>query len=64
MEKCLAHHVGSQVERAYARSEYREKCSRLMGQWGAFVSGSTSTSNGWGFEGKAQAMGQALLSQV
>ena len=70
MEKCLAHHVGSQVERAYARSDYREKCSKLMGQWSAFVNGDTTGDlfqgrGGWQLAGrKAQAMGQALLSQA
>ena len=39
MELSLAHHVGSDVERAYARSDLLEKRRVLMEQWTAFVSG-------------------------
>ena len=37
MELCLAHHVGTAVERAYARSDLLAKRRRLMDQWGRFV---------------------------
>ena len=40
MELCLAHAVGSAVERAYARGDLFAKRARLMDQWGAFVCGS------------------------
>ena len=39
MELCLAHAVGSAVERAYARSDLIAKRRRLMEQWGQFVVG-------------------------
>ena len=39
MELCLAHHVGSAVERAYARSDLLEKRRRLMNQWASFLTG-------------------------
>ena len=39
MELSLAHAVGSQVERAYARSDLLAKRRRLMDQWAAFVTG-------------------------
>ncbi len=39
MELCLAHAVGSSVERAYARSDLYAKRVRLMESWGRFVSG-------------------------
>ena len=42
MELCLAHHVGSAVERAYARLDLLAKRRRLMDQWGAFVTGGAS----------------------
>lgn len=38
-EKSLAHTVGSDVERAYARSDLLEKRRELMQQWSDFVSG-------------------------
>jgi integrase len=37
-EMCLSHRVGSDVERAYARSDLLEKRRALMEQWSAFVS--------------------------
>ena len=37
MELCLAHHVGTAVERAYARSDLLAKRRRLMDRWGRFV---------------------------
>ena len=37
MELCLAHAVGSAVERSYARSDLRDKRRRLLDQWGAYV---------------------------
>ena len=33
MEMCLAHSVGSAVERAYARSDLLEKRRLLMDEW-------------------------------
>lgn len=36
-ELCLAHKVGSDVERAYARSDRLEKRRELMAQWAEFV---------------------------
>ena len=39
MEMCLAHQVGSAVERAYARSDLLAKRRRLMDQWCKFVRG-------------------------
>ncbi len=39
MELCLAHAVGSSVERSYARSDLYQKRARLLAQWGAFVRG-------------------------
>ena len=36
-EMALAHRVGSDVERSYARSDLFEKRRRLMDQWGRFV---------------------------
>ena len=42
MELCLAHHVGTAVERAYARSDLLAKRRRLMGRWGAFVTGGSA----------------------
>ena len=39
MELCLAHAVGSSVERSYARSDLLEKRRRLMDSWAAFVTG-------------------------
>jgi integrase len=38
-EKSLAHTVGSDVERAYARSDLLEKRRELMQEWSDFVSG-------------------------
>ncbi|MBM1585387.1 tyrosine-type recombinase/integrase [Sulfitobacter mediterraneus] len=40
-EKSLAHSVGSDVERAYARSDLLEKRRGLMARWSDFVSGSS-----------------------
>ena len=42
MELCLAHHVGTAVERAYARSDLLAKRRRLIDLWGAFVAGGTA----------------------
>ena len=39
-ETALAHHVGSAVERSYARSDLFEKRRRLMDQWAAFLTDS------------------------
>lgn len=41
-EMSLAHKVGSDVERAYARSDLLEKRRALMAQWSGFVSGVAS----------------------
>ena len=38
-EMALAHRVGSDVERSYARSDLFEKRRGLMDQWAAFVTG-------------------------
>ena len=38
-EKALAHHVGSAVERSYARSDLFEKRRDLMAAWAQFVTG-------------------------
>ncbi len=43
-ELSLAHAVGSQVERAYARSDLLAKRRELMRQWGDFVAGADATS--------------------
>ncbi|WP_286134800.1 tyrosine-type recombinase/integrase [Neptunicoccus cionae] len=40
-EMSLAHKVGSDVERAYARSDLLEKRRALMERWSNFVSGGT-----------------------
>ena len=42
MELCLAHHVGTAVERAYARSDLFDKRCRLMDQWGAYLTGGSA----------------------
>ncbi len=36
-ERCLAHSVGSNVERAYARSDLLDQRRTLMGKWSKFV---------------------------
>ena len=41
MELCLAHHVGTAVERAYARSDLFDKRRRLMDQWAEHLTGSS-----------------------
>ena len=41
-EMALAHRVGSDVERSYARSDLFEKRRGLMGQWAAFVTGGSA----------------------
>ena len=46
MEKALAHHVGSAVERAYARSDLFEQRRALMQAWGAYVTGSGMEAEG------------------
>ena len=40
MELCLAHAVGSAVERSYARSDLLAKRRRLMDQWASYVTAS------------------------
>ena len=42
MELCLAHHVGTAVERAYARSDLFDKRRRLMDQWAAYLTGGSA----------------------
>ena len=42
IELCLAHAVGSAVERAYRRSDLLAKRRRLMDQWAAFVTGGSA----------------------
>ena len=37
-EMCLAHVVGSDIERSYARSDLFDRRRQLMDQWGAYVS--------------------------
>ena len=37
-EMCLAHQVGSDIERSYARSDLFEKRRALMDAWAGFVS--------------------------
>jgi integrase len=37
-EMSLAHQVGSEVERAYARSDLLEKRRKLLSEWSAYVS--------------------------
>ena len=37
-EMCLAHRVGSDIERSYARSDLFDRRRALMDQWGEFVS--------------------------
>ena len=39
MELSLAHAVGDQTERAYARSDLLDKRRRLLEQWGRFATG-------------------------
>ena len=41
MELCLAHMIGSETERAYARSDLIAKRRRLMNRWGRYASGAT-----------------------
>ena len=41
-EMSLAHKVGSDVERAYARSDLLEKRRMLMERWSGFVNGETA----------------------
>ena len=40
-EAALAHRVGSEVERSYARSDLFEKRRGLMDQWAAFLTGAS-----------------------
>jgi integrase len=44
IEICLAHLIGSGVERAYNRAQLIEKRRLLMEAWAAFVTGTTTTS--------------------
>jgi len=41
-EMSLAHKVGSDVERAYARSDLLEKRWELMARWSGYISGNTT----------------------
>ncbi len=41
-EMALAHHVGSSVERSYARSDLFDRRRRLMADWAAFLAGSAA----------------------
>ena len=41
-ESALAHLVGSEVERAYSRSDLFDKRRRLMDAWAAYVAGGTA----------------------
>jgi integrase len=41
-EMSLAHQVGSDVERAYARSDLLEKRRVLMSDWSKFITGMSS----------------------
>ena len=43
MELSLAHAVGSQVERAYSRSDLRDKRRLLMNQWAGYLEGGAAT---------------------
>ncbi len=43
MEMCLAHSVGSAVERAYARSDLLEKRRGLIDQWARFATAAPAT---------------------
>jgi integrase len=45
-EKSLAHAVGSDVERAYARSDLLEKRRELMEAWSAYVTSETKGLSG------------------
>ena len=45
-EMALAHRVGSDVERSYARSDLFEKRRGLMDQWAAYVSGAADPEDG------------------
>jgi integrase len=42
-EMSLAHQVGSEVERAYARSDLLEKRRSLLESWNRFVAGGANT---------------------
>ena len=41
-EMALAHRVGSDVERSYARSDLFEKRRGLMNQWATYVAGGSA----------------------
>lgn len=41
-EACLAHLVGTEVERAYSRSDLFDKRRRLMNAWAAYVAGQSA----------------------
>lgn len=45
-ETCLAHTAGSQVERAYRRTDYLEQRRGIMEVWGSFVASSCGLTNG------------------
>ena len=38
---CLAHKVGSDIERSYARSDLFEKRRALMDAWAAYLTGAS-----------------------
>ena len=42
MELALAHRVGSQVERAYSRSDLLTKRRQLMNQWAGYLAGGSA----------------------
>lgn len=42
-ELCLAHQVGSAVERAYARSDLFDKRRDLLDRWAQFATGGSGT---------------------
>jgi len=44
-EIALAHHVGSEVERAYQRSDMLERRRAMMAAWSAFLRGKTGNRN-------------------
>ena len=42
-ELALAHHIGSEVERAYQRSDMLERRREMMAAWAAFLRGEAGT---------------------
>ena len=45
LEMCLAHIVGSKVERAYARSDLLEQCREVMNAWSNYLTMDCSNSD-------------------